>query len=274
MPPWRAAGFPSDGLFRPTPMPTLVGMATTTTGDQPFSRIVETKKTTSWSLGVPIAIFVVVAVALIAYFAAKGTQAREQVAQAEQAAQQAQQVLTQAQQKLAAVDAELAKFRDAGRTTVILQSTSTGKRGKASSTAWGAATWGEQQDGKSWLRLSAYGLGAAPAGKTYDLWFGSASGDSMLVGKLDPNTDGTAFVDGKDLPAVDQGKSVLVSLDDEGAKTPGGQVVFQASLPKLAPSQHAAPATADRSATSGTENAPNDANAQPSQGKQAAPKKR
>ena len=48
--------------------------------------------------------------------------------------------------------------RDAGRTTVILQSATVGKRGKAASGAWGAATWGEQPDGKSWLRLNAYGL--------------------------------------------------------------------------------------------------------------------
>jgi hypothetical protein len=248
-------------------------MATTTTGNQPFSRIVETKKTTSWSMGVPIAIFVVVALALIAYFAAKGQQAREKIAQAEQAAQQSQQVLTQAQQKLASFGAELARLRDAGRTTVILQAPSTGKLAKASNAPWGAATWGEQPDAKTWLRLNAYGLGPAPASKNYDLWFVSAAGDSILIGKLDPTTDGIAFVEGKDLPAVDQGKALLVALDDANAKTPG-PVVFQASLPKMTPSQHAAPPTRDGSAAGGTENAQNDANAQAPQGKQAPAKKR
>jgi hypothetical protein len=255
-------------------MATLVGMATTTTGDQPFSRIVETKKTTSWTLGVPIAIFVVVAVALIAYFAAKGTQAREQLAQAQQGAEQSQQALTQVQQKLASIDTELAKLRDPGRTTVILQSAAAGKRGKAGSTAWGAATWGEQSDGKSWLRMNAYGLNSAPSGKNYDLWFVSASGDSIVAGKLDPNTDGSAFAEGRDLPAVDQGKTLLVSLDDENAKTPG-QVVFQASLPKLTPSTHAAAAAASSEKPSaGAEDAQNEAKGQPAQGKQPAPQKR
>ena len=252
-------------------MLTLVDMATTTTGEQPFSRIVETKKTTSWSMGVPIAVFVVVAVALIAYFAAKGTQAHEQAAQAQQAMEQQQQAVTQMQQKLAAIDADLSRLRDPGRTTVILQSASAGKRGKASSNGWGAATWGEQQDGKSWVRLSAYGLNTAPSGKNYDLWFVSGSGDSMLAGKLEPNTDGTAFVDGKDLPAVDQGKSLVVALDDENAKSPG-QVLFQASLPKLTPSQHAAPAASEPAA--GRENAGAGGKEQQAQGKQSPAKKR
>jgi hypothetical protein len=262
-------------------MATLVVMATTTTGEQPFSRIVETKKTTSWSIGVPIAIFVVVAVALIAYFAAKGTQAREQSAQAQQAVQQQQQQLTQMQQKLASFDTEFARLRDPGRTTVILQSAATGKKAKTPNAAWGAATWGEQQDAKTWVRLNAYGLGAAPSGKNYDLWFVSAAGDSILVGKLEPNTDGSAFVDGKDLPAVDQGKSMLVAIDDENAKTPG-QIVFQASLPKLTPSQHAAPAQSEQAsagsnAPAGSEASPGSAPAEgkgQTQGKQPPPNKR
>jgi anti-sigma-K factor RskA len=250
-------------------MAILVGMATTTLGDQPFSRIVETRKTTSWSVGVPIAIAVVVAVALIAYFAAKGTQANEQLAQAQQSAQQNQQALTQLQQKVASIDTEFARLRDAGRTTVILQSASTGKRGKAPSNAWGAATWGEQTDGKSWMRLNAYGLAPAPAGKTYDFWFVSATGDSVQVGKLDPNTDGSAFVEGRDLPAVDQGKSVLVSLDDDNAKSPG-QPLFQAALPKLTPSQHAA------APSSGKEQAQEQSGTQSdtAQGRRATPPKR
>ncbi|HWE25195.1 MAG TPA: hypothetical protein VG496_14745 [Myxococcales bacterium] len=248
-------------------------MATTTTGDQPFSRIVETKKTTSWSLGVPIAVFVVVAVALIAYFAAKGTQAREQIAQAQQASEQSQAVMTQMQQKVAALNADLSRLRDAGRTTVILQSASVGKRGKApTSAAWGAATWGEQTDGKTWIRLSAYGMSAAPAGKNYDLWFVSNSGDSILVGKLEPSTDGTAFTDGRDLPGVDQGKSLIVSLDDADAKSPG-QAVFQASLPKMTPAPRPSPATSEQ-ASAGTENTKNEGKTPAAQGKQPPPQKR
>ena len=222
-------------------MPTLVGMATSTVGNEPFSRLVESRKTTSWSIGIPIAIVVVVAVGLLAYFAAKATQAREQVALGQQSLQQQQQQLTQVQQRFGQIEAELNRLRDPGRTTVILQSAGAGKRGKAASSAWGAATWGEQPDGKSWMRLNAYGLAPAPAGKVYRFWFVSASGDSVLVGKVEPNTEGNSEAEGKDLPGVDQGKMAVVSLDEENAKT-HDQPLFQAALPKLTPSQHAAPA--------------------------------
>src|SRR3989442_1347756 len=202
-------------------MPTLVVMATTTVGNQPFSRIVESRKTSSWSIGIPVAIVVVIAVALLGYFAAKASQAREQLAVAQQGVQQQQQQVTQIQQRLGVLDAELNRLRDPGRTTVILQSAVAGKRAKAATAAWGAATWGEQTDAKSWMRLNAYGLAPAPAGKTYQFWFVSASGDSMLAGKLDPNTEGSAFIEGKDLPGGDQGKMAVVSLDEDNAKTPG-----------------------------------------------------
>ena len=217
-------------------MPTLVGMATTSVGNEPFSRIVEARKTTSWSIGIPIAVAVVVVVALLAYFAAKATQAQEQAAQAQQAVQQQQQMLTSLQQKVGAYDAQLNQLRDPGRTTVILQAPAAPKRGAPTSTAWGAAIWGEQPDGKSWMRLNAYGLSPAPAGKVYQFWFVSAAGDSIPVGKVDPNPEGSAYLEGKDLPGVDQGKSAMVTLDDENAKT-HGQPLFQGSLPKLKPEQ-------------------------------------
>jgi cell division protein FtsB len=251
-------------------MANLVGMATTTS-EQPFSRIVETKKNTSWTIGVPIAIFVVVAVALIAYFAAKNTQAREQLAQLQQSAEQNQQRMAQVQQKIASLDAEVARLRDPGRTTVILQSAAAGKRGKARSGAWAAATWGEQPDVKTWMRVNAYGLGVAPSGKNYDLWFVSAAGDSILVGKIEPNTDGSGYVEGKDLPRVDQGKSVLVSLDDGNAKTPG-QAVSQAPLPKMTPSSPAATAASDQAA--GIGNAQPGEKPESAQGKAPPPNKR
>src|SRR5947209_7061115 len=129
-------------------MPTLVVMATTTAGNQPFSRIVDSGKTSSWSIAIPVAIVVVIAVALLAYFAARASQARDQLTMAQQGAQQQQQQVTQIQQRLGALDAELTRVRDPGRTTVILQAAATGKRGKAASGAWGAATWGEQTDAK------------------------------------------------------------------------------------------------------------------------------
>jgi cell division protein FtsB len=215
-------------------------MATSSVGNEPFSRIVEARKTTSWSIGIPIAVAVVVVVAFVAYFAAKATQAREQLAQAQQAVQQQQQMLTSLQQKIGAYEAQLNQLRDPGRTTLILQAPAAPKKGSPASTAWGAAIWGEQPEGKSWMRLNAYGLSPAPAGKVYQLWLVAASGDSILVGKVEPNIEGNASVEGKDLPGVDQGKSAMVTLDDENAKT-HGQPLFQGALPKLKPEQHAPP---------------------------------
>jgi cell division protein FtsB len=221
-------------------VPTLVGMATSTIGgNEPFARIVESRKTTSWTIGIPIAVAVVVVVALLAYFAAKATQAREQLAQVQQSVQQQQQMLTSLQQRVGAYETELNRLRDPGRTTVILQAAAP-KKGSAASSAWGAATWGEQTDGKSWMRLSAYGLQPPPAGKVYQLWFVALSGDSIPVGKVEPNVDGNAYLEGKDLPAVDQGKTAMVALDDPNAKT-HGDPLFQAALPKLTPEQHGAP---------------------------------
>jgi len=60
------------------------------------------------------------------------------------------------------------------------------------------------------------------------------------VSKLDPAQDGTAFVEGKDLPAMDKGKRLFVSLDDEDAKKAGAEI-FQAELPKLKPAVSTTP---------------------------------
>src|SRR5437763_1624486 len=78
----------------------------------------------------------------------------------------------------AAVQRSLTMAEGAGRTTVILQSK--GKDG-----AWAAATWGESDGGKSWMRLSAYGLKTAPAVKEYHAWIVPRTGDPMLVGAPD-----------------------------------------------------------------------------------------
>ena len=56
----------------------------------------------------------------------------------------------------------------------------------------------------------------------------------MLVGQLDVDQEGNAFVMGSGLPAVDQGKRVFVSLDSEGAKAPE-KILFEAPLPPLKP---------------------------------------
>jgi anti-sigma-K factor RskA len=213
-------------------------MATTSVGNQPFARIVETGKTSSWSIGIPIALAVVVVAALLAYFAARASQANDQLAAGRRDAEQQQQQVAQMQQRLGQLDAELNRLRSPGRTTVILQAASAPKRGQKAAAAWGAATWGEQGDGKTWVRLNAYGLQEPGSGKTYALWFQAASGDAMPAGKLELDGEGNAHLEAKDLPGVDQGKQLVVSLDDENAKT-AGQTLISAQLPKLTPGQHA-----------------------------------
>ena len=69
-------------------MRTVPSMATTTVENQPFSRIVEQRKTSSWSIGLPVAILAVVIVALLAWLAAKWSQSSQALTAAQQDAQQ------------------------------------------------------------------------------------------------------------------------------------------------------------------------------------------
>ena len=219
-------------------MRTVPSMATTTVENQPFSRIVEQRKTSSWSIGLPVAILAVVIVALLAWLAAKWSQSSQALTAAQQDAQQQRVAMGQLQQRTSQVEGDLVRLRDPGRTTLLLQSTAKPKKGAAAPTAWGAATWGELADGKTWVRLNAYGLAQPGQGKVYELWFEPASGDPIQAGKLDVSQDGSAFAEGKDLPGVDHGKRLAVALQDENAKAPG-EIVIQAALPKMAPIAHA-----------------------------------
>ena len=240
-------------------------MATTrtVTSPAPFSRIVEARSTSSWKAALPAALIVIAAVIAAAYFAAKASEQSQLLAGARTEMQQNVQAVSQLQSRMATVDGDLARLRTAGRTTVILKPAASKAPRKGADTvasSWGAATWGEQSDGKTWIRMDAYGLAPAPQGKGYDVWFEGADGNVVEVAKLDPAQDGSAFAEGKDLPGVDKGKRIFVSLDEEEAKKPGTEV-FQADLPKLKPmasgqsvqtgaasSQGAAPAKADSAA--------------------------
>jgi hypothetical protein len=182
----------------------------------------------------------VAVVVVIAWLAARASEYSQQLSSTRNELTQATQTVGQMQQRTAALDAEVARLRSPGRTTVILRAAAPARRGAAQdeSGAWGAATWGEQPDGKTWVRLDAYGVAPAPQGKVLALWLEPAAGAPVLVTKLDPAPDGSAFAEGKDLPAVDQGKRLIVSVDDEDAKKPG-QAMMQADLPKLKASQAA-----------------------------------
>ena len=214
-------------------------MATTRTATSPapFSRIVEARSTTSWRAAIPAAVIVIAAVIAAAYFAAKASEQSQLLAGTRTEMQQNVQTISQLQARVATVDGDLARLRTAGRTTVILKpaaSKASRKGADTASSSWGAATWGEQADGKTWIRMDAYGLGQAPQGKVYQVWFEGTGGNIVDIAKLDPAQDGSAFAEGKDLPATDKGKRIFVALGDEEAKKPGSEV-FTADLPKLKP---------------------------------------
>src|SRR5205814_9630463 len=99
--------------------------------------------------------------------------------------------------------------RSPGRTTVVIESPQSGKKGAPSATrSWAAATWGEHPHGKSWMRVNAYGLSQnLEGGKAYHLWMVPQSGDPVDVGAIEIDQNGNGYATKSDLPAVDQGKS-------------------------------------------------------------------
>jgi type II secretory pathway pseudopilin PulG len=206
-------------------------MATTSAEGPTFSRLTEGRKTQSWRAAIPVVVVVVALVAVLAYLASRLSSYSQQFSEAQREAAAARQSAEGMQKQMAQLQRELAMARSAGRVTVVLQAV---EKGKSASKAWGAATWGELNDGTSWLRLSTYGLPPPAPGKVYDAWLEPTSGAPVFVGRLDVDQEGSAFVMASGLPAVDQGKRVFVSLDSEGAKAPE-KILFEAPLPPLKP---------------------------------------
>src|SRR5438128_10630547 len=60
------------------------------------------------------------------------------------------------------------------------------------------------------------------------------------IGVLEADQNGSGFAIKLDLPPIDQGKSVMLTMDAQDAKRPG-DVVASADLPKLKPTPTAAP---------------------------------
>ena len=216
-------------------------MATTTRPEtgRPFARITEGRTSNSWRAAIPVVVALVAAIALLAYLASRLTSSSTMLAAAQRENEASQQSVAAAQKRAAQLETDSTMLKSAGRTTVTLESADKaepaakkGASAPAAAAAWAAATWGETAEGKSWLRVSAYGLQAPPEGKSYGVWFTPVSGEPVLTGRLDPAADGSAFVMAKDLPAVDQGKLVSVSLDQESAKAPG-TALMSAQLPSL-----------------------------------------
>ena len=205
-----------------------------------FSRLTEGRATNSWRSALPAVVVVVAFVALLAYLASQMSTYEQRWMSATRDAQDTHTQMDGLSRQIAGLQKDDAMLKSAGRTTVVLE-------GKDKSVkSWAAATWGELADGKTFMRVSAYGLDDKPAdGKAYHAWFKPASGDPIDLGDLQPDANGSGWTMASELPGIDQGKSVLLTLDASGAKQPG-DVIAQVDLPKLTPSTKAPPAAAEQ----------------------------
>lgn len=219
-------------------MKTLGDMAQSIASDVPsFSRLTGSRRSSSWTIALPATFLAVALVVLMAWLAARASSRQAQLESLQRDAAASQQTLSAAQKQVQTVQSQLELLRDPGRTTVVLQSTAPAgrmKKGAVANSSWGAAAWGES-NGKSWVRLDAYGLVNPPQGKALMVWFAPLQGAPVALGKLEPSPSGTAQLEAKDLPGVDQGKRLFASLEAENAKAPAGPVLFAADLPKLVP---------------------------------------
>jgi hypothetical protein len=221
-------------------------MADTTDTRPTFSRLTEGKATQSWRRAIPIVVILVAVVGLLGYLASNISSSSQRAALAERDANQYRDQITSMTKQVGDLQKEVTLERSPGRTTVVLQSAQpTAKKSKNAApppaSAWATATWGELPNGKSWMRVNAYGLQQNPEGKGYHMWMQPVSGDPVDVGAIDVDQNGSGFAMGSDLPAIDQGKAVMLTTDASGAKQPG-DVVAKADLPKLQPTMQQAPA--------------------------------
>ncbi len=207
-------------------------MALTMTDTRPtFSRLTEGKATQSWRSAIPAVVIVVAFVALLAYLASALSSAEQKGMAAQRDAADARTQSEGLTKQIAGLQHDDALLRSPGRTTVILQSSD--KKEKS----WAAVTWGELPSGKSFMRVNGYGLDdKLEGGKTYHAWLALQSGNPIDLGELSPDSNASGFTMATDLPPVDQGKQVLLTLAASGAKEPG-DTVAKADLPKLTPSK-------------------------------------
>jgi cell division protein FtsB len=233
-------------------------MADTVTDTRPtFSRLTEGRASRSWLRAIPIVVILVAIVALLFYLASNISSSSQRALAAERDANQYREQITSMTKQVGDLQKEVTLDRSPGRTTVILQAAQpAAKKSKkaaapASTSAWAAVTWGELPNGKSWMRVNAYGLQQNLDNKTYHVWMQPASGNPVDVGALDVDQNGSGFAMGSDLPAIDQGKSVMLTTDASGSKQPG-DVVAKADLPKLQPTMQQAPAGQAQNAAQGS----------------------
>jgi hypothetical protein len=229
-------------------------MATTLSDTRPsFARLTEGRKTRSWRAALPAVVVIVVFVALLGYLASNLSTYSQKAALAERDAGQYRDQLAAMSKQVGNLQKEVTLDRSPGRTTVILQAAApAAKKGAAAPAekSWAAVTWGEMPDSKSWMRVNAYGLSQSEAGKAYHVWLQPQTGDPVDVGALDIDQNGSGFAMKSDLPGIDQGKSVLLTVDAEHSRQPGDTIV-KADLPKLQPTMTAAAKPAENQARPG-----------------------
>jgi hypothetical protein len=222
-----------------------------------FARLTSGRATNSWRAAIPAVVVIVALVGLLAYLASSVSTYSQKAMSAQRDADDAHQQTATMTKQLGTMQGELALSRDPGRTTVLLAPAAADKPDAKKKAAaadappadaiWAAATWGEAAGGKTWMRVNAYGLAKLETGEMYHAWLTPASGDAIDLGVLDADSNGSAYALANNLPALDQGKSVSLSLDDSNAKQPG-KVLAKADLPKLQSTAGAAPAQAPAAA--------------------------
>jgi len=224
-----------------------------------FSRLTEGKARHSWRAALPAVIVIVLFVALLAYLASSISSSSQRAAAAERDANQYREQLTAMGKQVGDLQKDVTLSKSPGRTTVILEAAVPATPGKkkaaplAGPKSWAAVTWGELPSGKSWMRVNAYGLSQSlDAGKTYHVWLQPADGDPADVGALDVDQNGSGFGMSAELPGIDHGKGVMLTIDASGSKQPG-EVVARAELPKLQPTMAQAQGAAENQAKGGSD---------------------
>jgi len=213
-------------------------METLTDTRPTFSRLTDGKTRHSWRAAVPAVVVIVAVVGLVAYLASNISSSSQRASAAERDANQYREQVTAMTKQVGDLQKDVTLARSPGRTTVIIEApTPAGKKAAAVAAAtpkaWAAVTWGELPTGKAWMRVNAYGLAQnLEPGKAYHVWMQPASGDPIDIGAIEVDHNGSGYAMKVDLPAIDQGKAVMLTIDASDAKQPG-QTVSRADLPKL-----------------------------------------
>jgi hypothetical protein len=206
-----------------------------------FARLTEGSATQSWKAAAPAVAVVVAFAGLLVYLASALSSADHRAVAAERESAQIRESQVGITKQISLLQKDAALAKAPGRTTVIVESPD-GKKAKDGA-AWAAVVWGELPDGKSFMRVNAYGLGEKANG-SYHAWMQPQTGEPIDLGQLDIDQSGSGYAMTTELPALDQGKQVMLTVDAPGSKQPG-DVLAKADLPVLKPTMSAASTEAE-----------------------------